>query len=95
MFEAKDAYYRWLPNDLAEVPVPEVTSDVAAQLERLVDAASSGFDRQPTEQQINEAAFELYGFDLESRQLVEEWHGLRLRAETASSIRSQQTNNDD
>jgi hypothetical protein len=87
LFEAKDAYMRWLPSDLADVPIPSVTTQDIKRLEGFVDEASTGQDFDSLDHKANAFVMDLYGLTQEEQSELLAWKTLRQRAETVESIR--------
>lgn len=90
LMEGKDAYFRWLPSDLAEVPVPGVTEEQAQALERLADraAAADQTDLHTIETEVDEFVADLYGLTAVERHELRQWKEMRMLAETVESIRA-------
>lgn len=88
--EGKDAYFRWLPSDLAKVPVPAVTPEQGMELERLVEDAEhrEGAELRALEATIDDVVAELYQLTSIEREEMTQWKALRQLAETLTSIRA-------
>jgi hypothetical protein len=86
LFEAKDAYYRWLPSDLAGIPIPEVSPQLAKRLEELVDMAIRTTSEESISQEVDDICFELYGVSQELRELMLHWYEIRRKSETFASM---------
>jgi len=83
LFEAKDAYFRWLPSDLADIPVPHPTKELRRRFEVLVDLAAGS--PEAIDAESNDLVFRLYGVEGVERSEIELWYGKRLQAETVRS----------
>ena len=87
LIEAKDAYYRWLPSDLAHVPTPLLDSDASRQLEAAVNRALENGGLS-VEEEVNDLVFDLYGLEESARRAARSWNDLRVKSETVASVLS-------
>ena len=93
LMEGKDAYFRWLPSDIASIPVPHFDEAARARLDGLVETVHQMEDEaclERVEEDVNGIVFAAARLTSYQRSLVEAWYAERLRTETLGSIERMQ-----
>lgn len=89
LFEAKDAFQRWWPTDLADLPVPLFPSEVERELAELVDRlilATDETESAALQRHVDVLVFDAIEATDEERAVIDAWLEQRRRSETAGSI---------